>query len=61
MNKIINIYKALHKAYGPQRWWPIINDKTLLCEYRGDAPKNDEERFEICIGAILTQTFNFSY
>jgi endonuclease-3 related protein len=55
MNKFEEIYKLLHKAYGKQGWWPIINDKTLLCEYGLKAPRNDSERFEIMIGAILTQ------
>ena len=38
--KIKQLYKILHKRFGPQRWWPTIS-------------KN--KRFEICIGAILTQ------
>ena len=44
--------------YGPQGWWPIVNDKTLICEYHPNDysyPRTDAERFEICIGAILTQ------
>jgi endonuclease III-like uncharacterized protein len=53
--RIKQIYHILHKTYGKQGWWPIINDKTLLCEYHTGAPKNDAERFEICIGAILAQ------
>lgn len=55
MNNIYRIYNLLYKKYGPQKWWPIINNKTLLCEYRGDAPRNDDERFEICVGAVLAQ------
>jgi len=54
-NAVKQIYNVLHKTYGKQGWWPIINDKTLLCEYHTGAPKNDAERFEICIGAILAQ------
>lgn len=55
MNKIQKIYNELHKAYGPQGWWPIISDKTLFCEYHTGAPRNDSERFEIAIGCILAQ------
>ncbi|MFH1053529.1 MAG: endonuclease III domain-containing protein [Candidatus Woesearchaeota archaeon] len=55
MRKIMSIHNSLLKKYGKQGWWPIINNKTLLCEYHTGAPKNDSERFEICIGAILTQ------
>ena len=55
MNTLNQIYKTLNNEYGKQGWWPIINNKTLLCEYHTGAPKNDAERFEICIGAILAQ------
>ncbi len=55
MNPIQQIYQTLLKTYSPQGWWPIINNKTLLCEYHTGAPKNDAERLEICIGAILAQ------
>lgn len=37
------IYRALIEAYGPQQWWPTAAE---------DGP---EQRFEICLGAILTQ------
>lgn len=40
--------------YGPQGWWPIL-DENGLSVYDGKAPRNDNECFEICIGAILTQ------
>lgn len=53
--KVKTIYERLHNTYGPQGWWPIINNKTLLCEYHRNAPCNEEEMLEICIGAILTQ------
>ncbi len=55
MSKIIKVYAKLFKKYGPQGWWPIVNDKALLCEYHVNAPKNEEEALEICFGAILTQ------
>lgn len=59
MGKLNEIYKLLHKAYGKQGWWPIINDKTLLCEYHTGTPKNEQERFEIVIGAVLAQNTNW--
>ncbi len=55
MNKIQQAYCKLLKAYGKQGWWPIVNDKTLLCEYGTGAPRNEAEMAEMCIGAILTQ------
>ncbi|MBN2454665.1 endonuclease III domain-containing protein [Candidatus Woesearchaeota archaeon] len=38
--------------YGPQGWWPV-NGKYNKGNY--SIPRNSEERFEICCGAILTQ------
>ena len=56
MNRIRAVYDKLFVAFGSQGWWPILNNKTLLCEYHKNAPRNEEEAFEICIGAILTQS-----
>ena len=36
-DRLLAVYKILHKTYGPQKWWPA---KT---------------RFEVIVGAILTQ------
>lgn len=59
------IYDRLYEAYGPQGWWPLIEDGPdgLRCRYTPDnAVKelNRRERFEICAGAILTQNTNWS-
>ena len=59
MNKIKQIYYILLKEYGAQGWWPIVNNKTLLCEYHVNAPRNESEALEICFGAILTQNTNW--
>ena len=45
--------------YGPQGWWPIVNPKTLRCEYHLDAPRDRYDIFEISCGAILTQNTNW--
>ena len=52
---LMNIYERLLDYYGKQGWWPIINKKTLLCEYPGNAPRNEEEAFGIAISCILAQ------
>lgn len=49
---LTTIYKNLLKAYGPQGWWPI-NNKYHPKDY--SYPKTNSQKFEICIGAILTQ------
>lgn len=57
-NMLKKIYNDLLQKHGLQGWWPIINKKTLICEYHpGDYnyPKNYQEQFEIIIGCILTQ------
>jgi len=55
MNKLKQLYKKLLKEYGHQGWWPLLNKNTKLCEYHKGSPQNDTERFEIIVGAILTQ------
>lgn len=52
MNKLMQIYKALLKEYDYQGWWPISGKYNP-----GDHsfPNTEHQKFEICIGAILTQ------
>lgn len=45
--KLIEIYRKLYSDYGAQNWWPSIS--------RGKKQK----KFEICVGAILTQNTNW--
>lgn len=62
---IKNIYSWLIKSYGPQGWWPVLSHKgrkpNITENLRGyhpkdySYPKNNNQKFEICIGAILTQ------
>ena len=62
---ISQTYQKLLKTYGPQGWWPLLDHAgsnptktgSINGYHPGDYtyPKTDEERFEICIGAILTQ------
>ncbi|MEM2121450.1 MAG: endonuclease [Candidatus Woesearchaeota archaeon] len=55
-SKLMLIYKKLLNKYKEQGWWPILNND--FCEYKKDfkhREKTIEEKFEICIGAILTQ------
>lgn len=64
MSKIEKVYNILLKNYGAQGWWPLINyngnNPTKTGSINGyhsndyNYPKNDDERFEICLGAILT-------
>jgi len=63
--KINKIYTWLMKSYGPQGWWPILSHKGKKPDITGEFggyhpndysyPRNTNQRFEICVGAILTQ------
>ena len=60
-----DLYHRLLEAYGQQGWWPLLGVKgcnpTKTGSVRGyhpgdySHPRDEEERFEICVGAILTQ------
>ncbi len=52
-----SVYKLLYKRYGPQGWWPLTVNHVPI-HYAGD-PKTERHRFEIIIGAILTQNTNW--
>ena len=59
MDKIQEIYRLLLERYGSQGWWPIIDVKSNTSIYDRNFSKKkrtSDEAFEICIGAILTQS-----
>ncbi|NOY79484.1 MAG: endonuclease III domain-containing protein [Kiritimatiellaeota bacterium] len=65
MTTLERLYANLLEAYGPQGWWPVLDfagtNPTKTGSVHGyhpgryDFPRNERERFEICVGAILTQ------
>lgn len=55
MNKIKRIYDILYKNYGPQGWWPLTERYKFIPEHKGKKPSTKQRKFEIIIGAILTQ------
>lgn len=62
---IAELYQRLLAAYGPQGWWPLLGHAgtnptktgSLTGYHPGeyDFPRTPAQRFEICLGAILTQ------
>jgi endonuclease III related protein len=48
---LIKIYERLYKYFGPQEWWPLVHERDNYV-HEGS---NVDPRFEICVGAILTQ------
>tara|TARA_Y100000310_G_C20632958_1_gene789610 strand:+ start:904 stop:1554 length:651 start_codon:yes stop_codon:yes gene_type:complete len=50
--KLLKIYKDLLKIHGPQGWWPLNN----IYEQKNKTKQlTKDEKFEISLGAILTQ------
>jgi len=54
---IKKIYKTLLSHYGPQGWWPI---KGKYKEDHKHKPRSSLQKFEIMVGAILTQNTSWS-
>lgn len=52
--KFLEIYKALNTAYGDRGWWPVSAGGSPKPRYAG-GPRNDRQRFEVAVGAVLTQ------
>lgn len=60
MTKLIQIYKILLETFGSQGWWPVTpvggcHGEISYKPIYGIATKTEKQRFEIIIGAILTQ------
>ena len=58
MNKTQQIYTQLHKSFGKQGWWPLTIEGNKSKHHVGK-PETDKHRFEIMVGAILTQNTNW--
>jgi endonuclease III related protein len=64
------IYDTLFSIYGPQGWWPLLDfhdsakgiNPTKTGSLKGyhpglyHYPKSERQLFEVCVGAILTQS-----
>jgi len=58
MDKVRKVYGRLFDSFGKQGWWPLTISGYESRHYVG-RPKLDNHRFEIIIGAILTQNTNW--
>lgn len=52
---IKTIYEKLLKYFGPQNWWPVTNQGGIKPTYEKRDRLTERQKFEIGIGAILTQ------
>lgn len=64
--KIVQLYNSLLSEYGSQGWWPIKSmigkkgfDERGYHKGNFSFPKTKNQRFEIVVGAILTQNTNW--
>ena len=55
----VDVYEILQRGYGRQRWWPVTPRGGTLPMYTG-GPRDARERFEVAVGAILTQNTAWS-
>ena len=69
MDELSLLYRRLLAAYGPQGWWPLLElhgkgrglNPTKTGSIKGyhpgdySYPRTGRQRFEVCVGAILTQ------
>ena len=53
--QIRRIHKILYKNYGVQGWWPVTDKESKRPTYKKRKKLSRNQRFEIIIGAILTQ------
>ncbi len=59
MPTIQTVFNTLITAYGPQGWWPILGGDGASI-YKARKTLTAAQTFEICIGAILTQSVAWS-
>jgi len=60
-NIIFELYKKLLFEYGPQGWWPLLNDSGEMIYRKNQLQRklSANQQLEICLGAILTQNTNW--
>ncbi len=57
--RFYEIYRLLYGFYGPQGWWPVTPHGEVVPRYTG-GPVDSRGRFEVAVGAILTQNTAWS-
>jgi endonuclease III related protein len=61
INRISKFYQKLLFEYGPQGWWPLLNESGKMIYHKNQFPliMSENQQLEICLGAILTQNTNW--
>jgi len=60
MKDLFKIYNLMLDEYGRQGWWPLLDIDGFYHKSDYSLPKNSNENFEICVGAILTQNTSWT-
>src|SRR3989344_6190781 len=57
VNSMLNVYNKLYNSYKEQGWWPIISkdNRVIYNKTFKNREKTQDEKLQICLGAILTQ------
>ena len=53
--KLIELYNAMSKQFGPQNWWPVADEGSTTPTYEQRKRLTEGQKLEVCLGAILAQ------
>lgn len=62
MTPFFKVYHCFLRELGPQGWWPVTGKgegKPTYHKRDYSYPRSEDQRLEICLGAILTQNTNW--
>ncbi len=59
MISLKRLYTLMLKKYGPQGWWPLVDEESFRCVYGQREFLTGAEEFEIALGAVLTQNVSW--
>ncbi len=60
MLSVSRLYGILLDSYGLQGWWPVSDEPFSDAVYRNRSCLTEQQRFEICVGALLAQNTNWN-
>ncbi len=49
------LFEKLFSEFGAQKWWPVTDTDSITPTYKQRKRLTGQQKFEICVGAILTQ------
>lgn len=55
VKKLLKIFSLLFNAYGEQGWWPLTPEGKTKPIHNARRPETEKQKFEVIVGAILTQ------